>query len=388
MLSSARGRKLSARQKVIFAVTHSSAGGAQELWVNIAEAFSRAGHEVRLVALYPDRKDVRQTPDHLPWHYAAPRRAKRPLEQLRLWRSLVGMLREFQPDAVFTALPAANVALPLAVRLAGGRARVVTSHHAPVHTNNPLLDRADGWVGASPLVHRVVCVSRAVEASLAKKSAAYRRKSRVITNALPPEVERRLAALAAQHPHTHAKGRTIVATGRLAAQKNYPALVRAARHLPETRIRIVGTGPDRDMLEALATELGVAQRVEFLGFRQRQEALAILAQADLFVQPSLYEGHSLALVEAIKLGLPVVVSDVPSQLEGITDANGRLCGMAVDPHLPEELAAAITSLLDDPQKYADYARRSTALGTSITFDAMIAAYLQLLADETGVPAHG
>jgi glycosyltransferase involved in cell wall biosynthesis len=170
-----------------------------------------------------------------------------------------------------------------------------------------------------------------------------------------------------------------VAIGRLAYQKNYPVLIRAAVHLPDVRIQIIGEGSDEASLKTLAHDLGVAGRVEFLGFRPRSEALEILAAADVFVQPSLFEGHSLALIEAAKLGLPLIVSDAQVQIEGVTLPDGSICGAVVGLHDDQALAREILRLLDEPDHYATAARRSTELGAAATYDAMIAAYEGLVA---------
>jgi glycosyltransferase involved in cell wall biosynthesis len=204
--------------------------------------------------------------------------------------------------------------------------------------------------------------------SLERKPSAYRRKTRVIYQALPPAIELLTADLAAGRQP--GRGRTVVATGRLAAQKNYPVLIRAARHLPEVTFKIVGHGPDSEALKAMALEAGVADRVEFMGFRPRREALEVLAGGDVFVQPSL------ALVEAAKLGLPLVVSDAPSQVEGVKMQDGP-AALIVPVHDDVALAEAIRSLLEDPLLYQQYADRSRALGDAASFERMLDAYEEL-----------
>ncbi len=173
------------------------------------------------------------------------------------------------------------------------------------------------------------------------------------------------------------QGRNIVATGRLAAQKNYATLLRATALMPGVHVSIIGTGPDEGLLKDLARDLGIADRVSFLGHRPREETLTLLSAGDVFVQPSLFEGHSLALIEAAKLKLPLVVSNVPTQIEGITGADGRRCGIAVDPADPAALAREVLRLLDEPDHYAHWVEQSNYLGTGLTYDSMIGAYERL-----------
>lgn len=364
---------------LVFLVSHSSAGGAQEIWANLAEGFAARGHRVQLMALYPLRATVRTTAEGLGWRYVLPRRPRGPVGAVRLIAALARIIRRERPDVVFTAMPAANVAAALAARLAGVPTRVVTSHHSPLDTHNGLLDVADGVTGSLSSVRSVVSVSEAVAASMGAKPLRYRAKGRTIANALPPRIERLLAELAERRHPRAAHGRTVVATGRLAAQKNYPLLIRAAALMPDVLVRIVGNGPDEEALRRLAAEQGVADRVEFLGHRPREEALAVLAAGDVFVQASLFEGHSLGLIEAAKLGLPLVVSNVPVQLEGITAADGERCGLTVGVDDPAGLAAHVAALLDDPTTYALWAGRARKLGAEATYQAMMDAYEELAA---------
>jgi glycosyltransferase involved in cell wall biosynthesis len=364
-------------RSIIFLVSHPSAGGAQEIMANLAEGFDDRGARVRLMALYPTTRAVRAT--RLTWEYVYPRRPRYPWEAAGLLRAMARLLRAEQPDLVVTALPAANVLAAVGARLAGLRGRVVISHHSPAETHHRAINAVDSYAGTLGSVKTIVSVSDAVAASLDAKPADYLAKRRTIHNALPPRIEALLDALAARRAAGHAPGRRIVATGRLAEQKNYPMLIRAVALLPDVVADIVGTGPDEPALRALAAELGVAERVRFLGFRPREEALALLADGDVFVQCSLFEGHSLALIEAARLGLPIVVSDVPSQVEGVTAADGTRCGVVVPLDDVPALAAAVAALLDDPAARAAQEALSRRLAAEATYEAMIAAYEALAA---------
>jgi glycosyltransferase involved in cell wall biosynthesis len=241
-----------------------------------------------------------------------------------------------------------------------------------------MLDAADRWTGCLGNVQTVVSVSDAVASSLEHKPGPYRAKRRTIHNALPPRLEQLLATLAGRAPR-RATRRLVIAMGRLAPEKNYPMLIRAAAHMPTVSIAVIGAGPDEAMLQALARALGVADRVAFLGQMPREQALARLADGDLFVQVSLFEGHSLALIEAAQLGMPLIVSDAPSQIEGITASDGTRCGIIVGSDDAPALAREILCLLDQPSAYAHWAARARQLAAGVTYDAMISAYLELAA---------
>jgi glycosyltransferase involved in cell wall biosynthesis len=365
-------------RRAVFLVSHSTSGGAQEIWANLAEGLRARGHQVLLAALYPGDSPAQKLEPPATWTYAVAERPASLGAKLSMVRDLARLFDRFEADIVFTALPAANVLAPVAATLARRPVRVVTSHHSPSDTYNRALNLVDGLTGSLPSVAHIVGVSEAVRLAHQGKMAAYRRKLKTIKNALPPDIEARIADLA-EARRGRRTGRQVVAIGRLAEQKNYPVLIRAAVHMPDVVVRIVGDGSEGPALKAMASELGVADRVQFLGFHPRTETLEILAGGDVFVQPSLFEGHSLALIEAAKLGMPLVVSDAPVQVEGVTAPDGSLCGAVAGVHDDRALAREILRLLDDPSQYAAAAAQASALGAAATYDAMITSYEQLMA---------
>ncbi len=107
---------------------------------------------------------------------------------------------------------------------------------------------------------------------------------------------------------------------------------------------VVGDGPQGQALRKLAAELGVSDRIEFLGSRPHDEMPAILSSGDLAVFPSLVEATSVAALESMACGLPVAASNVGGLPEIIGDDVGGL----FRPGDPEALAAKVLTLLADP----------------------------------------
>jgi len=113
------------------------------------------------------------------------------------------------------------------------------------------------------------------------------------------------------------------------------------------RLRLVGDGPDRAAVAALAARLGVAADVEFLG--ERVDLPGVLREADLFLLPSETESFGLAALEAMASGVPVVASAVGGLPEVIPDGEvGFLCPLGD----VEAMAAAARRLFDDPTLHA------------------------------------
>jgi glycosyltransferase involved in cell wall biosynthesis len=112
---------------------------------------------------------------------------------------------------------------------------------------------------------------------------------------------------------------------------------------PKLRLVIVGQGPERDALEALATELGIGAVVRFAGLRPQVPSFHYLF--DVSVLCSVSEGFPNSLVEAMAAERPIVATDVGGVRDAVRDGE---TGLLVPPGSPTQLAEAIESLLGDP----------------------------------------
>ena len=142
----------------------------------------------------------------------------------------------------------------------------------------------------------------------------------------------------------------LTCVGRLARQKGQDVAVRAlaaSRHR-DARLRLVGMGPERDDLVALAARLGVADRLELVG--ERSDPADELRTADVVLVPSRWEGLSLVLLEAMASGAAVVATAVAGE-----SALGR-AGVVVPPEDARALATAADALLENPRRRAELGR--------------------------------
>lgn len=152
----------------------------------------------------------------------------------------------------------------------------------------------------------------------------------------------------------------LLAVARLVHQKGLDLLIQALARLREPpytawRLVLVGEGPERRALEALALQEGVADRVVFEGFQPHPGRY--MAQASIFVLPSRFEGMPNALLEAMAVGMPVVVNDAsPGPLEMVEP---EVNGLVVPRDDVDALASALARLMGDPrlrQRLGDGAR--------------------------------
>jgi colanic acid/amylovoran biosynthesis glycosyltransferase len=141
----------------------------------------------------------------------------------------------------------------------------------------------------------------------------------------------------------------LMTVGRLALGKGHDVTLRALAQLRESgrdvRLSIIGSGPDRAVLESLINELGLERSVDLLGTLSEGEVIETLGHADAFVLASRVEPRAVAYMEAMALGLPTVGTDVGGSAEIITNEHDGLLVPAED---EEGLAGAIARLMDDP----------------------------------------
>jgi glycosyltransferase involved in cell wall biosynthesis len=169
--------------------------------------------------------------------------------------------------------------------------------------------------------------------------------------------------------------RRLLAMGRLHPNKGFDVALRALAQLPSAHLSIAGEGPERAALEALARELGVAQRVAFLGWRG--DTAALLAAAEVFVCSSRHEPLGNIVLEAWSAGRPVVALASQGPLELIADGVDGVIVPATD---PGALATAIARLLDDPARAAALgAAGRAAYLRDFTRDAVVARWRDFLA---------
>ncbi|HEX5592928.1 MAG TPA: glycosyltransferase [Solirubrobacterales bacterium] len=208
-------------------------------------------------------------------------------------------------------------------------------------------DRSAYWQlrGLARGVDRYLAVSREIAGELVEGLGWPAEKIEVVYNAVdlarveveaPPGLREQLGG---------SETRALVLTpARLDAQKGHDVLLEAMPQVPDATFLFAGEGPERERLETLAAQLGIADRVRFLG--RREDVPQLLAACDVFALPSLYEGSSLAVLEAMAAGIPIVSSAIGGTEELIEDGRS---GLLVKPGDSEALAAALRRALGDPE---------------------------------------
>jgi glycosyltransferase involved in cell wall biosynthesis len=183
---------------------------------------------------------------------------------------------------------------------------------------------------------RAIVVPSAYLAAIARRWRLRDDRIQVLTNPAPPprDVE----------PEVLADG-TFVFVGRLTRAKALRTAIDAVARVPAARLVVVGEGEERAELERRVAGSSAAGRVEFRGSMPRDEALRVAAGATAGLLSSDYENLPHSAVEALSVGVPVVATAVGGVPEVVHDGEN---GLLVPPGRPEELAAAMRRILEEP----------------------------------------
>ncbi len=230
---------------------------------------------------------------------------------------------------------------------------------------------------------RVVCNSRAAARGL-ESNGIHRRKIAVIPNALPD------TAFGANAPALPPGNVRVVMVARMNdPAKRHDVFMKAAARVAsvnrEVEFVLVGDGPLRQGIEAMASNLGLQERVSFL--RDRRDVPAVLASCDISVLTSNSESLSNAIMESMAAGLPVVACRVGGNDELIRDGeNGCLVAAGSD----EEIARRVTMLLTQPELRKSLGAAARRDAQNFTVERVCKQYTNLyssLLEEKGIERH-
>ncbi|RKF26169.1 glycosyltransferase family 4 protein [Micromonospora globbae] len=360
-------------------------GGTNRAVLNLATALVEGGHEVELVSVFRrlDRTmfDIDERVSVVPLVDTRPRRPDRsdprhrepsslipPSEEFHLHYSrltderLITYLRRTDADVVVGTRPGLNIAV----------ARYAPDHTVRVAQEHMTQDLIDDELKADirryyPRIDLAYTVTRADAEAFRVGNPVPGTRIRILPNASPPPAV----------PPTDGRGRIVVAAGRLDPIKRYDRLITAfalaSADCPGWTLRIYGDGAQRPALAALIRELGLYDRVHLMG--RRDDMSTEWVKGSIAAVSSERESFGMTIVEAMRLGLPVVSTDCPVGPREIIDDGED--GILVPTDDFDAYAIALRTLMRDDALRARMGK--IALANSVRFDpANLAA--QFLAD--------
>jgi glycosyltransferase involved in cell wall biosynthesis len=349
-------------------VSEMSVGGAERMVVQLARELRGRGRET-IVAAAPGSLDPDLDAVGIE-RVALPLGSRSPRDVAAVLGSLARVVRRVKPQLVH----AHNVRMAATSALAARAARPLRRPPVLATFHGVLPEEYRPSARLLRFADHVVCVSGEIGTALERAGLPGERVS-VIPNAVDPVEPLSPARRAALDEELGLDGRPVFSiVARIVPQKAHERFLAAARIVadahPDARFLVVGEGPLRARMEALSRELGLDDRVTFTG--ARPDARDIIARSLALVFSSNWEGLSVAALEAMSAGVPVVSTDV----EGMREMLGSGAGVMVGRD-PAALADAMSALLDEPAA----AERMGATGRELTRTAYSPAAMTTAYDE-------
>jgi glycosyltransferase involved in cell wall biosynthesis len=330
-------------------------GGAEKVWVQTAAGLAGRGHHVEFCTDWDATANAHLIPPGMVVHRLGANHLA------ATWR-LRRILAKGRYFAAFSAVGASNLKLLAAAALSRSDTHIVLSQHGHYEAESRFLGRLGYRL--TPLTSRsaarTIVVSDALKDDLGKRFGADLRKVVRIYNAiaLPPE------AMVPDTQELVARAPTVLAVGRLVAEKDHETLLRAIAIMPQdVTLVICGEGPHLSFLRSVAAALGIGGRVNFAGYHQ--DLSPFYRAAKVLALPSQTEAFGTVVVEAMGYGLPVVATRCggPAEILG----NGRF-GRIVPVGVPEAMAAALTQAIEKPGLSEDHRSRAESFSVDRILD--------------------
>lgn len=351
---------------ICFVITRLVAGGAQKVLLDLIDGLPSDEFDIHLVAgtqtgregsLWTECQE-RLSPSHLhPMDSLV--REPHPLKDHRAYRELKKLFQRIKPDIVHTHTSKAGIIGRMAAH-ACAIPNIIHSTHGIIYNPEAKIPGVGrGWLlkiflhleqKVGRYTQTLITLSEQETGDAIRLQLAAPACVEAISNGIPlqklSEIEREPANW--KVPHLR-----LGIAGRLNTEKGHEILLRSFKRLqqryPKISLKIAGDGPLREALEQLCKELGLSKHVIFMGYQNNMAEF--LANIDLFVLSSHYEGFGLVLVEAMAAGLPVVATDVGGVREVVVDGK---TGILVPSGQEDELAMGIEYIIDHPNLAYEY----------------------------------
>jgi len=372
------------RRRIVFLGTAHDNGGSSILAGALAQRMRDAGHDAQEWYLFGSQAYGTGPHRRVLCEGA---RSRSPAKLAALTAHLLTELRAHKPDAVFGLQSLSN----LMAGFGGALLRIphrIATHHNPSDRLNPLLMRLDGLAGRAGAYTRIVACAGQVAASYRRGGAAYAKRLSVIANGqtAPQMIPRAEARAFFDLPD---EARVIGQIGRLSFQKNQDFTLDLLAANPGATLLMVGSGPDEAALAARIAAQGLSGRVRHVRALHHEHIGHFYSAIDAVVFPSRFEGLSLAAIEAIHAGVPMLVTDIPSFREMFAASPWATQNLLLPADQPTAWSERLRLCFADAAWRTQVTAAFAQIAPQFSFDTMARRYLALLdvSPANGVAKH-
>ncbi|AST93384.1 glycosyl transferase [Sutcliffiella cohnii] len=333
--------------KILFFIYQMGGGGAARTLLNIINNLDRTKFSPTLVTLNFNGSYESELKDDVQFIKLSTTRLSRSIFELSR------IIKKEEIDIVFSTIPRVNTIAILATKLANSKAKCVIREADNLggdwKTNLQLL----GFGFAYKFSNQIVSLSEGVKENLVNRYKVKPSDIKVVYNPIDVEIINKRIDQGKMDPHVqdlyNRDEKVIVTAGRLVEQKDQKTLLQAFAKVNEqikSRLVILGEGPLKEQLTNQASELGIADKVHFIGFQSNP--YIYFKHADLFVLSSKHEGFSHVIAEALATGVPVVSTNCKSGPSEVlyNGLYGQLCEVGD----ADEMAEKMLLILSKPKE--------------------------------------
>ena len=366
--------------RVLVVQTQAENAGAQEISRLVGAGLAARGFDVHNLFFFLQSSSFDAPPNTF---YCAPSRPGTPLAFLRFLWTLARSIRQMRPDAILTFQHYGNAIGGAVARLVSP-APVIANQVSARLTMNRLVRAVDWAMGSLGFFKCVTVNSQDMYREYSRYPGGYRKRLRHVAHGFDNKSTEITGAAARKLFGLPTDVIMLGSAARLHPLKQLDMAIRILADRPNWNLALAGQGPDEARLRQLAAELGVSDRVHFVGEIAPERVGTFLATLDLFVFPSRAETFGLAAVEAAHAGIPVVANDLPV-LREVLSYRGEPAAVFVDASDSALLAAAVAGVLEDSALSQRLRRNAKGLTLRYSVEAMVDDYVAILQDACGRP---
>ncbi len=354
------------RKKITFFIPSLRGGGAERVFVNLANEFANNGFDVDLVLVQKEGPYLGEVDKKIK---IIDLKSKRVLFALI---PLIFYLRKNKPSHILSTLTHANIIAIIAKKISLVNSKIIIRqeiYFSSIPSNKLKL--------IASFVYRksdvVVALSKDMADNLIKNININKNQLVVINNPIIEKIEKEFSDVISHPFFRNKEGKIILSIGRLSEQKDFRNLILSFSQIREesnAKLIILGEGDERINLNKLIKELNLEEYIDMPGFINNP--YKYMANSDLFVLSSKYEGFPNVLIESLACGIPIISTDCPSGPREILD-DGKY-GKLVPVGDVDALAKAIGESLKESVNIKELKERSRDFDIKKIFNE----YLKLL----------
>ncbi|MCT4655755.1 MAG: glycosyltransferase family 4 protein [Cohaesibacter sp.] len=359
--------------RILFIQTQAENAGAQEISRLLGEGLESRDYDVHHLFFYRKTEAFDHAPNTV---FCASERPGSALGFAKFLITLVQQIRQIKPDLVLTFQHYGNLFGAPAARLAGVP-YVIANQVSAQATMNDTIRRIDQIFGSLGMFNKITVNSMDTAGEYGHFPKAYTKRIVHVPHGFKDKSSRLSKPKARAMFGLPLDKPILGSVARLNHLKRLDVAIDCLKADPDWHLALGGQGPEEANLRAQAQDLGVADRVHFIGEMEPDDVGQLLAALDIFLFPSEAETFGLAAVEAAQAGLPIVANDIPVMRE-VLQTGGKPCALFATSADSASFARSAEHLLNHPQEAEELVKAASGLKELYSLDAMVGRYDDLI----------